>query len=366
MAFIGTLGFRISVPTVSFYARLVLEASAISISALMSVFFALRALGSIIARRAYGGRTCLALSSLCFVLSSLIMVGYGLAGSVILLLVLRAVHGLLLGYAWTTLQIVIGLHAPARLRGTVYAVYFAAGSIAFPLADYVYSLLASYPRQIPLLVSSILLIIAAVLIWTIEAPEEGRAPTRPRARSALAAPLLLLVTFVFLTRVATAFTMSDVIHVFLKEVFNLTKSATAALLAVASALGVSVGLPLNFLADKVSERLVMLIVGLMIATGLLLMAVGGFLRYYGGISILIAGAKSLVPLSRRIAISRASAAGIGYVNAANNLGVVISSLAAEAVYDLSKKVEGLISMLALSMALTMLIVSLLITISLRK
>ncbi len=52
-AFIGNFAFRLSVPVVAFYSRLVLEASATLIGALMAVFFAARAPMAVIAGRSY-------------------------------------------------------------------------------------------------------------------------------------------------------------------------------------------------------------------------------------------------------------------------------------------------------------------------
>ncbi len=363
VSLLGTFSFRLSVPVVAFYARLVLEASAISIGALMSMFFAFRAVGSLIAGHRYC-REAMYIAATCFAVAATLIPLYGIANSAALLLLLRAIHGFLLGFAWTTIQVTVGFAAPAKFRGTIYAIYFAVGSLALPLADYVYSLLAYTPREIPLLLASALMITTSGLVFYAKLPDVQEKP-RTRSITQVGAPLILLVFFVFLTRLVSAFTMGDIVYVILKEWLRLTRSAVAQLLATFSGIGVGVSLPLNFLADRVSDKAAIVIVGVLISLGLVLFGLG--IGYYClGLALLIVGARCLVPLSRRLAMMQKGARGVGYVSAAGNLGTVLSSLVAGALYDIAKQAPTLITTLTFVAAIMTLLVSTLLTIKIEE
>ena len=359
-SFLGTFSFRLSVPVVAFYARLVLEASAFSVGALMSVFFAFRAVGSVVAGRVFRERA-LFLAVVCFCVAAVLIPLYGIVGNVVLLMLLRAVHGLVLGFAWTTVQVIVGYIAPSGLRGTVYALYFAVGALAFPTADYVYSLLAYAPREVPLLLASFLMCVTAGLVALVKFPKEGEEKPRQRRRRETSAPLVLLVLFVFFTRLVSAFTMSDIIYILLKEWLSLTRSLAAQLLALMSGIGVAVSLPINFLADKLSDRIAILTVGLLMSLGILLfgLSIGTCCL---GLALLIIGARCLVPLSRRLAIAQRGARGVGYVSAAGNIGTVLSSLIVGALYNIIRQAHTLTLSLAALAAITILLISILLSI----
>ncbi len=267
------------------------------------------------------------------------MVLYAFAESIAAVLALRFLQGAALGYAWTIVQVIVGASAPPRIRGTVYAFYFGIGAVAFPIANAVYALLAYQPIAIPLALSAALFIAVAVIVAFLERVEPPR-PGGERGGGGVLPVMLALALFLFSLRLGSAFTMSDVVYVYLKEFYGLSKSFTALILALASAIGIAVSIALNALADRVSERLAAALIGVAASLGLILFSTVNVALTCIGIVLLVASARSLTPLSRRIAITRAQSEGVGYISAVGNVGVLASSLALGAACDVLKAPLG--------------------------
>ncbi len=349
-AFIGVFAFRLSVPVVAFYTRMVLEASAISMGALMAVFFAARTPASILAGKVYRGGLSVALASLCLGLAGVVTLLYALAGSVGFVLILRLLQGLLMGFAWTVVQIVLGASVPRRVRGTVYAVYFASGVVAFSAANAVYALMAQCQPIVVLGVSFIGFLACSLLVAGMEAPVlggRGGGGGRGRAARIALGVIVAVSVFVFFTRLCTAFVVSDVTYVYLKEVYGLSRASVAELFAAASAIEIPVSIALSLFADRVSDRVAVLLIGLLTSAGLVAFASPNFLVSCCGLFLLVAGSWSLTPLSRKLALTYKQAEGIGYVSAVRSVGIMLSSLAAGVVYQLFE--EGGVSLLTLTL-----------------
>ena len=335
MAFTGSFAFRLSVPVVAYYSRFVLEASATAIGALMTSFFAGRAPVAALAGHLYRGRRSLLAASLSFVGVALLTPLYALSRSLPVLLGLRLLQGSLLGYAWTIVQIVVGASSPAGLGATIYALYFVTGAISLPISNAVYALLAAQPPLIILSVAASAFAatgLMAGLMDYVEVKRAGRAEGGIKAGHVI--PLLLF--FMLSLRLATAFTTSDVTYVYLCEVYRLGRRNAVLLLAWASAAGLALSIPLNAIADRVSERLVVSIVGASVSSGLALFPIRSLPLSALGLSLLLTGMSSMTPLSRRIALRRSGSKGVGYVGAAGNVGVLLSSLLVGAIYDAAK------------------------------
>jgi len=365
-AFMGVFAFRLSIPVVAFYTRFVLEASAISIGALMAVFFAARTPASIVAGRVYRDKGSIVAASICLILSGVVTLCYAWAGSVVFVLFLRFLQGLLLGFAWTIVQIVLGASVPRRIRGTVYAVYFASGVVAFSIANAVYAALAFLTPVMILSISLVGFTVCGILVALMDAP---RVVMRRASRDARAARLAFgvlaaTVFFVFMMGLCTAFVLSDITYVYLKETYGLSKAAVARLFALASAIAIPASILLNLFADRVSDKLAVILTGMFAMLGLLAFSSPDFIVSCCGLFLLIMGGNCLTPLSRKLALTYRQAEGVGYVSAARSLGVMLSSLTAGLVYQSVKthvlnmillSVPAAIAIMASSLVLAVLI-----------
>jgi len=338
-AFTGSFAFRLSVPVVAYYSRFVLEVSATAIGALMAVYFIGRAPMAALAGHLYSGKRSILASTLCFVVVAAITPLYAFSKSLVGILAIRVLQGALLGYAWTIVQIVVGASTPLNVRATVYAIYFVAGSTAFPAANAVYTLLASQPPLVPLLVSSIFFIVSGLTVGFM-GYVGVKGSRRVKGEDGLALLMIILLLFILVLRLGTAFTMSDIVYIYLCEVYGLDRGGAVLLLALASAIGIAVSIPLNVIADRVSERLAVLTIGLLASIGLILFSTNNVIFSSLGLALLLMGARSVTPLSRRIALTYASSEGVGYVGAVGNVGVLLSSLTVGIAYDMLE-VKGL-------------------------
>ncbi|OYT61145.1 MAG: hypothetical protein B6U69_04195 [Thermofilum sp. ex4484_15] len=329
----GSFAFRLSMPVVAYYYRFVLEASATLVGVLTAIYFIGRAPLAALAGHLYKGQGSLRFSAFCFAMVAVLMPFYLSFHDIPGILMIRFVQGALLGYAWTIVQIIVGSSTPKDLRATIYAIYFLAGSASLPLANTVYVLLSSRGPSFLLFLSSAFFLVTGILVWFMKYVKVVRVRER-RMHKEHALLMGSLATYMLLLRLSTAFTTGDIIYVYLCEIYGLGKEGAVALLAMVSALSMGISVPLNFIADKFSEDLVIYITGTLTTSGIILFSTNNLTSASLGLSLLLIGARSLTPLSRRVALTYVSYRGVGYIGAAGNVGVLASNLIVGVVYDL--------------------------------
>ncbi len=351
LAFVGTTAFRVSVPAIAFYAREVLSAPAFSVGFLTSIFFAARAVASLLAGFLSGraGKFLLSLIiTASFVINGFIVLLYGLVKSVAWLLTVRLCQGFLNGTAWVLVQYVLGISVSENIRGRVYAVYFALGSLGSVLGNFIYSLISEQELTLSLIVSSTMYvlsgIIALVAMKTLSIKSEIK-----RTHSNLdlkgvecastygfmvSAILLLLIVLGIST--FSSIVRGDLIYIYLSESLSLSKSYVAKLVGIAS-LGSLMGAYLiSWLSDKYGNVLALRVSSLLGALGSILLSVRLGEAAITGLSLFYIASSSVVSVSRRAAITEFKLGGLvlGIVNAVGNLGSVTGSAIAGYLYDL--------------------------------
>jgi len=351
LAFVGTTAFRVSVPAIAFYAREVLSASAFSVGLLTSMFFAARAVASILAGFLLGkaGKFLLSLIiTTSFVINGFIVLLYGLVESVAWLLAVRLCQGFLNGIAWVLVQYVLGMSVSENIRGRVYAVYFALGSLGSVLGNFIYSLISKQELTLSLIVSSTMYIlsgiIALVAMRTLSIKLEiKRTPSnlsfkgveRASTYGFMTSAILLLLIVLGISAFSSI-VRGDLIYIYLSESLSLSKSYVAELVGIAS-LGSLIGAYLiSWLSDKYGNVLALRVSSLLGALGSILLSVrlGGVA--ITGLLLFYIASSSVIPVSRRAAITEFKLGGLilGVVNAVGNLGNVAGSAIAGYLYDL--------------------------------
>ncbi len=341
IAFIGTLAFRIAVPVIAFYAREVLGSTALDVGLLMSSFMAARAIAATISGHVYGHRRLVVIiTPLCFSLNAIVALLYLTATDVVHLFILRFLQGLLNGFAWVTIQIVLGATVPQRFRATAYAIYFASGSLGIVLANQLFGYLANRPLIEPILISSTAFITTALLSLFISYPASTELGVeRPRRRlsvnrdSISIAVLISLVVLVMCIRAGISVVFSDVMYVYLYELFGYTKSFIGLFLAYATGIGVALSIPFSLVADRLSERTAFILSIAIAVLGLILLPTLNSNTILLSIALLSVAGRVLIPITRRIAMTYIGARGIGYINASGNIGVLTGSALFGYLYD---------------------------------
>ncbi len=302
----------------------------------------------------------------CFALNALVTLGYAHANSVGLIVALRFVQGVLNGFAWITVQIVLGASTPQSIRGTVYATYFAIGSLGAALANYIYSVLAYAPISIPLAISSALFVATAILSTSLSYVE---APSRPKQVSGRGAGIGfggLLIPLLFFTlsiQVGTAFVSSDVIYVYIHEVYGFSKQEVGLFMTITTLISIALSIALSFVADRVSDRAALTTVFTIAVAAMASSTLRNPAALLGAIVMLSIAGRSMVSISRRIAITYIGSEGIGYINTASNLGAMLSSVAIGALYDALDMQEIEIGGLSIVLAVASMMLPLLLVLS---
>ncbi len=350
IAFVGTFAFRIQFPVIAFYSRDVLKLSALDIGLLMSVFMIGRATSSIAVGRLYYRKTIARmLPPICFGINAVIAFLYLYAKSFPLLLTLRTMQGILNGLSWVTIQVALGIVTHPRIRATVYSIYFAIGSLGISVANYVYSAISTIfvdPRTVALSLSAIGFAVALILSAFIPYAEPGR---RRGAEARRARSLTLsLALFTFAVALALSFPSSDLIYIYIREVFGASRSVTALIIAIATAIATAIGFTLSIVADRLSERIAMLCTVGMLVTASCLACIENLMTLAVAVILLLSSSRTCISVSRRIAVTRAGPEGVGYINAASNIGNVIGSALTGALYDVLAQYPMAIGFVAIS------------------
>ena len=173
----------------------------------------------------------------------------------------------------------------------------------------------------------------------------------------VAAGLLGVVPLVIIVLGSSMFNSiirGDLIYVYMNEVFQLPRDAVAGYIALSSLIALPVSYLLSWVSDRVSDAASLRIsLGLVLAGALLVgstwreLALVGLAMAYGGFS-------GVVPVTRRVAITRYRLGGtaLGLVNASGNVGNVVGAAVAGYLYDIvGAVVVGRVTLTMLIMAL---------------
>ena len=352
LAFAGTVAFRVSIPAVAFYTRGVLEASALGVGMLTSAFFAARAIFAVVSgglADKYGYRV-LYYSAAAFLLNAAVVNLYAVATSLPEVLAIRFAQGVLNGIAWVPVQVVLGRLVPESVRGRVYSVYFALGSLGGMAGNAIYAGLADAPITAVLAVSatsfaasSALVLATAVSVRGLELrPVRGgtkREIGEGVGEAGLAVGLLGVVPLVIIVLGSSMFNSvirGDLIYMYMNEVFELSKEVVAGYVALSSLIALPMSYLLSWVSDRVDDATSLKIsLGLVLAGALLVgstwreLALIGLAMAYGGFS-------GVVPVTRRVAVTKFRLGGtaIGLVNASGNIGNVVGAALAGYLYDI--------------------------------
>ena len=332
ISFLGTFAFRLQVPVIAFYSRDVLGGTALDIGMLTAMFMIGRAAAASIAGYIYEWRAIRLVPALCFSLNAPLVIAYLYTDTITLYMFLRAVQGVLNGFAWVVIQIALGASTPSRARGTVYAIYFAIGSLGIAVANYVYSMLAYLPIAIPLYIASILFIATALLSTLPRYPRTSLSSERTSLKSGreLCIPLLLFVGTVSL---GSAYVSGDIVYVYLREMYGLSKDVVGLFMSIATAIAILLSIVLSIVADRVSDQTALTVITMLTAIAMALATPYNIYTTLLAISTLSIALKSTIAISRRIALTYIGPKGVGYINTANNIGTVLSSITIGTLYE---------------------------------
>ncbi len=357
-AFIGTVAFRVSIPAVAYYTRDILESSALGIGLLTSAFFGARALSAIASGRLCDkyGRKLLYISSASFAVNALVVNLYPQASTIEQVILIRLGQGLLNGIAWVPIQVFLGRVSPNEVRGRVYSIYFALGSLGGMVGNVVYSALVSTSLSTIMHVSSLCFIASSLTTLTTSVLVKehvvsnlmgGRGGASGKASYGGYVGLGLIsiapiVVVIVGSSMFNSVVRGDLIYIYMNEALSLKKEVVAQYVAIAILASLPTSYLLSWVSDRVSEGLALKVSLAMAVAGASILYVSSGFHALVALLMIYGGFSGIVPIARRLAISRFRLGGtaLGIVNASGNLGNVAGSAIAGYVYDSLTKVYG--------------------------
>jgi len=348
-AFTGTAAFRLSVPAVAYYSRSILEATALGIGLITSAFFTGRALMAI----GTGGladklrKKMAYLATVAFIINALTTYTYVYASSIYVVALIRFIQGSLNGLGWVSLQYILGGLVNRKFRGRTYSIYFISGSLGGIAGNYIYSEISGFTLGKILLVSSAFFIITSFLTLSVgvsrrelsfdslhtKKPNNLTAPSN--LKTAYIAPIFLIL---FVLGLSSAGLKGDLIYIYFKEWFGLSKSNTASLIATAGLIALVGNYLISWFADSVNDYFALVLSTSLAALGLILVGLTSLIVAVSGLILFSVGASATLTLSRKAAVTFFSKGGfvIGLANAAGNLGSIAGGLIIGYLYDFIK------------------------------
>ena len=366
LAFMGTTAFRVSVPAIAFYTRSVLEASALGIGLLTSSFFAARAIAALLAGTLSDRlvRKLPYIIAMAFILNAIAVYTYSYAHTLTFVLTIRFIQGILNGFAWVPSQYLLGLLVSESFRGRAYSIYFTLGSIGIIAGNALYSLLSNVEIRLILGISSLLFMMSSIMAlllsrFTTNIPPPSsrkRHESRVRDRHTYY-PLITitpLVVIVLSTTLYVSIIRGDLIYIYFKEFYLLPKASVTSFIALASSIALIIGYLISWVSDRVGDVLSLRISTILFTIGALLVSIKYLVANLLGLVILYSASSGLLPVSRRIAVSRYRLGGsaIGVVNASGNIGSVLGASIAGYLYDILGKTYVNISGIELTLFLS--------------
>ncbi len=341
VGFLGTLGYRLSVPVVAFFVRDLLEASALIIGGLSTAYFVGRALFATIAGKSISRMqrfTLLPVTGL--VLNSILVLSYGFISAPWQALLIRFGQGVAAGLLWIPLQYLVAAYVPVEWRGRAYSIYFSLGGLGVFAANALYALLVGLGDWPILVLASLILASCIPLVLVLPPARTEALVEKHSSRASSGGVLSGIVWFTILSGFSLNFVLSiaggDIPYIFINEIVGLSKPNTALLLSAVSILGMLIGFIASWIADRYSDRIVLLVLVSLIPLSLLLIALLTPLTVLLGFVLLRVIRSTFTPVSRRILsiYHREPGAAIGYINTASNIGVASGSLYTGFFYDL--------------------------------
>jgi len=375
VAFLGTTAFRMVIPAVAYYARTELMLPMGFLSILSMAFLSARALIAPLAGYLIDRKRLRTIIPILPILGSIILILYDYLRSFTFFLVLRIFQGIVSGFFWIFIQVLIASNTPIEWRGTALALYFASGSIGVFMGNLLYSIIAPlnsryiFPTAFILSAASAPLTYLAIRSNQVGIEVRREEPREESGRRFSIHPLLLTS---FIIAFIGAILVGDPIYVYLSEFGGISKEASALILGVTGVLGLIASIPISIIADKISEDYAIAIIAFMTCSAPILLAVKSYQVIVIGLLAAGVGWKAYTPLSRRLAASYWRQAGmtIGLVNSVMNLGTVVGLLVFGWSYDLFQGISlNLMGLRVNPAPLTLLLLApilILSTLSLRK
>jgi len=352
VSFAGTAAFRVSIPAVSFYARSVLEATALGVGMLTSAFFFSRALSAIAAGSVadkYGFKVSL-LAAICFALNALAVQLYGLSSSMAWFVMVRLMQGALNGLAWVSMQYMLGRLAPRGVRGRVFAVYFAAGTFGAVVGNALYSTLSNAPLTAALTTSSSLFLVTSALTASLPFLTRGseiksdvyvKGIGTRKSVGARSPRMLGLTAIIPLAVVVTGSSIigsvinGDLTYVYIREFLGIPKYVVADAVAASSVVTLLGTYVLSWVSDRVGDRVSLRLSILTGLVGAFMMALPSLPAVITGRALAAVGGSAVMSVSRKVAVTYYGRRGtaVGVINATSNIGKVVGSLIAGQLYD---------------------------------
>ncbi len=244
---------------------------------------------------------------------------------------LRALDGVYGAMAWTTMQAIVHLASPSKLRGRLMSSYFMMGGLGGSVGYILYNSLFGNMYYAILTVAIFYILNSFLIIPLKKVKEKKKNEKTPHKRGKVSISLYSLNFFygMFLSLGA------EVLWFYLAETMGLGKYNTTLFLFIVSLIAVFGTFLMGHLSDKKSYYYALQLMAILsLISGFILMLNFKIIVLAGTLIFYITG-RGFLPTSRSFAASKTQKLGtsLGFVNMSSNIGSVISPLIGGALYD---------------------------------
>ncbi len=329
LSFMGTVAYRITLPVASFYVKQTLGMTAFAVGLLTTSFYILRAMSALgtgyFSETARRGKL---LATIAFGLQILVTYYLILKPEYLGVVLIRALQGILNGFAWTSVQILLAGSVPERYRGRIFAVYAMSGSLGSLIGDFFYKLYGNHA----LLFSIFFYVISSAIVYVAGGIAEDTSKGKPLLRSTKKAkkrnekriPVAFLLISVMAISYTTVMSVGDIAYVYYKGILGLSKGSTALLRGASSFAGTLIAFFLGWLADKGEAKKVLIGAYMTSILGTIFISVPTITLAILGIATITVSSRIFVPIARKVAseMPRGNIY-IGFLGTLGNIGAAL-------------------------------------------
>ncbi len=248
-----------------------------------------------------------------------------------LMIGIRAMDGVFGAMAWTTMQAVVHLSSPRKMKGRIMSSYFMMGGLGGAVGYLMYNYFLGNIIYSVITVAT-LSFLNIILLYPFRGVQTAKSEEKREENRGNVGVEIYSLNFLY----GMFFSLgAEVLWFYLSESMGLGKYTTTFYLSIFSLAALFGTFLMGFIADKKSYEFTLLLLGILallsgvglMVNSILVVLISTFVFYISG--------RSFLPISRSFVASKSRTLGasLGYVNLSSNLGAVISPLIGGFVYD---------------------------------
>ena len=245
--------------------------------------------------------------------------------------VLRIMDGIYGAMVWPTMQAIVHLSSPGRMRARIMSFYFVMGSVGMAIGYIFYSILMGNLLYAIFLVMAVYSINIA-MSFSFKSIDNKPKKIQSQNTIVILNPFFYILTFMFGMYLSLG---NEVLLFYLTIIVHMSRVDATLVLSVASMLALGGSIFLSHVADRHGVIVSLLLLSIISPISAVFLSINSTYLILIGIFLFFIAGRSFMPISRSFTATSGKKIGtaLGFTNLSSNLGSVISPLIGGAMLD---------------------------------